>query len=122
MKLSDLTNASEATKRRNPQLFGALAGLPNPISKPEGGTALVTKTRRTHRRISRVKVRVSIVSVRRRLLDSDNLVAGAKQIRDVIAEKLESSDAEGSGIEWAYHQILSRWEQGTIVKLEVVPE
>lgn len=121
MKISELNNASEATKRLNPELFRSpVAQLSNTIGEQKARLSLVAKARRKNRRFSRAQVRVSIISCRQRLLDSDNLVAGAKQLRDVIAEILGCDDAEGSGIEWYYHQIASKGEQGVIVRIEAV--
>lgn len=117
MKLSDLEHASQSIKARNPQLFG-VGQVPDPVSQREDRAPLVKKTSRTHRGIYRHQVRITIVSFRRRLLDSDNLIAGAKQLRDVIAEMLGSSDAESAGIDWEYAQILTRGEEGTLMRIE----
>ncbi len=95
-----------------------VAGLQDTVSEPQSRTPLVAKARRANRRIHRAKVRVSIISVRHRLLDSDNVVAGAKQARDVIAEMLGCSDDEQSGIEWEYDQILTRGTEGTLLRIE----
>jgi len=62
--------------------------------------------------------RVSIISVRHRLLDRDNLIAGSKWLRDQIAATIGLDDSEGSGLEWEYSQILTKGAQGVIVRIE----
>jgi hypothetical protein len=108
---------ARAKIRGNHETPDPLAGLPNPDREPQA-RPLVSKPRRKATRRRSPVVRITIVSVRHRLLDSDNLVAGCKQIRDALAEKLESSDAEGSGIEWETEQVLTRGTEGTLVRIE----
>lgn len=47
-------------------------------------------------------------------LDTDNLVGGAKPLRDAIAELLGRDDAERHGIEWVYRQ-----EKGAATRIEI---
>ncbi len=94
-----------------------MAGLPSEISEPQT-RALVPAPRRKKSRDRSVEVRVSIVSFRRRLLDSDNYVSGCKQLRDAVAEILGYDDAEGSGLEFEYEQVLTRGTEGTLIRVE----
>jgi hypothetical protein len=63
-----------------------------------------------------VRFRVDIISIRRRLVDGDNLQTGAKPLRDSIAHWLRTDDADRF-ITWEYHQLETRGEEGTIVKI-----
>jgi hypothetical protein len=108
----------ERTRTKLYEASNSVAGVQNTVGESKARATLVAKPRRAHRRSRRAQVRVSIVSFRRRLLDDDNLTAGAKQIRDVIAEKLEADDAERGGIEFECEQVLTRGTEGTIVKIE----
>ncbi len=96
----------------------SVARLQDTVGEPQARASLVATPRRKKGRIRRAKVRISIISFRHRLLDSDNLVAGAKQLRDTIAADLECSDAESSGIEWEYEQCLTRGTEGTLIRIE----
>lgn len=116
-RLKDESRARERMQNAN---ANPMVGIPSAECEPTPRPPLVKKAGRKNRVVHRVKVRISIISVRRRLLDSDNLVAGAKQLRDVLAELLGCTDAEGSGIEWEYSQTLTRGRPGTIVKIEHV--
>ncbi len=106
--------------QQNHETPNPLARLQDSVHKPEARLALVGKPHRAHHRKQRAVIRVSIISVRRRLIDSDNLVAGAKQIRDALAEKLESDDSEYSGIEWEYDQMTTRGTEGTLIRIELL--
>lgn len=64
--------------------------------------------------------RVVIISLRHKAVDGDNLAAGAKWLRDAIAKQIGCDDAEGAGIEWEYGQIITRGEQGVIVRIEAI--
>jgi hypothetical protein len=60
------------------------------------------------------------MSARRRLLDEDNLVGGAKALRDAIAQLLGIDDSE-LGVRWHYSQaeVRTEAEEGTLVRVEV---
>lgn len=62
---------------------------------------------------------VTIVSFRRRLLDSDNHIAGCKPARDAIARTLGIDDGSEQ-VRWCYGQVQTDGEQGTIVKIEML--
>ena len=95
-----------------------VGALSNPKRKHDLPQALVSGNKRVEGSGARLDFRVSIISVRKRLLDGDNLIAGSKWLRDHIAKTLERDDAEGAGLEFEYSQVLTKGEEGTIVRLE----
>lgn len=62
---------------------------------------------------------VCIVSYRSRLVDSDNLCAGAKPLRDLIAGQLGIDDGDGR-IRFEYDQVETRGETGTQVLITML--
>ncbi len=112
-----LKNLSPAAKLRNPDIFGAVGGLQNPIPKPDPIPAL-DKGKKTHRRSTRcVALSVLIVSVRRRTIDYANLVGGCKGLQDAIAKTLGVDDADPC-VEWEFRQIKTTGREGTIVNIQ----
>ncbi len=116
MNLDDLKHASESLKRRNPDLFtvGAVATRRperNAIQALDGGS----KERR--QRKGRVVVRVTLIQCRRRELDSDSAAFALKPLRDAISASFGLDDADAR-IAWNYGQVVSKGEQGVIVKVE----
>ena len=105
---------SESFKKLNPHL--ALAGLQNPIAQSKPARPLVEQKKASHGSGAGPRYRVAIISLRKRILDDDNLRGGAKQLRDLIAARLGIDDAE-KFVEWEYGQVKSDGE-GTIVKIE----
>lgn len=119
----DFSNASEAFKARNPHLFG-VGRLPHPVAQPaapalESALPKRQAGARGGRRGDR-RPAVTIVSFRRRLIsDQDNLVAGAKALRDAIARWLNVDDADRV-VRWEYGQVQTAGEEGTVVRIEIV--
>lgn len=108
-------NPSEAFKKRNPHLYaGAVAPLQGAQRKPNPAPALDSRPRLQKPRRPCVVVR--IISCRHHALDGDNLIAGAKSLRDVIAVSLAVDDADPR-ITWEYHQIKTQGPEGTIVSI-----
>src|SRR6266853_274451 len=98
-----------------------MGAVPHSQHQHDPGKALGHEIRRKEERKAGMGFRVTIVSFREKALDGDNLIAGAKFLRDAIAETIGLDDAEGSGIEWSYGQQLTRGEQGTIIMIERMP-
>lgn len=62
---------------------------------------------------------VTIIRVGYKEFDEDNLIAGAKPLRDAIAASLRVDDAD-KRIRWQYRQIIDAGRTGTIVKIDQV--
>jgi len=120
MKLSDLTNASESTKRRNPELFGsALDSVATHSPERNKVSALDGRGKERRQRKGRVVILVSIIALRRRLLDEDSAIFALKPLRDAIAASLGIDDADAR-IAWQYGQQTTKGEQGVIVRIEQI--
>lgn len=91
--------------------------------KPESHPvpALDQKPKARRSRQGRLAVVVTLLSCRVRELDSDNLQASFKGLRDAVAKSLGVDDAD-KRVRWQYGQIESRGEPGTIVMIETVPD
>ena len=116
------THVSDAVKRRNPHLYGPVAGLQYPKRQPTQAPALDKATRRRPGGQGRSdrghhRPEVTIVSYRRRLItDADNLIAGAKPLRDAVARWLGIDDADDN-VQWDYRQVQTRSREGTAVMI-----
>lgn len=82
----DFSHASEAFKRLNPHLFGAVGGL-GATQRERHSTQALERCGQT-RESSPPRLVVCIVGFRRRILDDDNFCAGCKPLRDAIAFSL----------------------------------
>ena len=117
-----MPNASESTIRRTLQHYAqyehrrAVAAISNPESEPQARPLEPRgKTQKNRRRGPAYLV--TFISVRVRELDDDNLIGGCKPLRDAVAEHLGLADDKKS-IKFAYGQVVSPGEQGTIVMIE----
>lgn len=108
---------SEATKRLNPDIFG-VGGLGVAKRKHDPQPALDKDAPKQRPGAGGVVIGVSIISFRRRLLDDDNNIAGNKHLRDCIAESLNLDDADPR-ITWDYHQIATKGQVGTLVRIQI---
>lgn len=110
---------SEATRRRNPEIFGALGGLPATQRERDTVPSLEQKPQRKPKVQGTVAVVVTIVAYRKRLLDDDNNTGSLKHLRDCIAESMGVNDAD-KRVAWCYGQVQTRGKPGTLVKIEMV--
>lgn len=62
---------------------------------------------------------VTIVSFRRKPVDDDNLITGAKPLRDAIATSLGIDDADRRFL-WEYGQVITRGAEGTLVNISTI--
>jgi hypothetical protein len=118
MKLSELHNASESTKRRNPELFnGDLGSVATSRSERNKVSALDGRGKARRQRTGRVVILVSLIALRRRILDEDSAMFALKPLRDAIAASLGIDDADAR-IAWQYGQQITKGKQGVIVRIE----
>jgi hypothetical protein len=97
---------------------GAVAGLQNPKPEQRTVSALDRRHAPQKRGARPMGCCITIISVRRRLLDSDNLAGGSKGLRDAIADSLGLDDGDRR-LRWQYQQIeCARGREGTIVMIE----
>lgn len=109
---------SDATKRRNPHLFG-MGAVVSDSPKRAPLQALVKGVQKPAGSEAGVQVRITLVAYRRRLLDDHDAVAYAcKPLADEIAERLGVDDND-KRLVWEYHQIKTSGSTGTAVKIEV---
>jgi hypothetical protein len=101
-------------------LVGALpAPKSQPVSRRPQGDAGRQATRQSG--LGR-RGRILLVRCSRRALDTDNLVAAYKSLRDAIAADLAPGLPPGRADEhydWGYGQHITGGEQGTIVRIEL---
>lgn len=111
--LDDLRKTKVGALLANQHLYALGAGKAqqpkcNPLSTLErrtpGGRCIKTS----------VGICVTIIACGHRELDEDNLIAGAKPLRDSIAASIGIDDAD-KRIFWEYRQILTRGAEGTLV-------
>lgn len=119
--LKEPPHGSESFRRINPHLFG-LGGVQPKVTQQKVGPALDGKSQGRKEGGYRLAtngpiLRVTLISFRSRLLDSDNLAGGFKPLRDAIARWLGLDDSDKI-IEWECGQILTRGKQGTAVRIE----
>jgi len=95
-------------------------GIRSEVSKPAAAPALERKHEAQKAGASGVAVRVVIIALRQRLLDShDNAKSACKGLIDVIAESLGIDDADPR-ISWQIEQLKTDGEPGTIVQIQTI--
>jgi len=93
-----------------------VAGVQDPQPKPHKVPALDPRAE-VHPSSERgVVVVVTIVRCSHTEIDSDNLIAGAKAIRDACARSLGCDDRD-KRIKWEYRQLIGEGPEGTLVKI-----
>jgi len=107
----------ERIRRDNPAEFGALARLETTKPKRAALQTLVSRDPAFKGRPQSIGIRVNLIAVRRRLLDSDNLVASFKHCRDAIAAQLGLDDND-ERIEWRCEQHKTKGREGVLVQIE----
>jgi hypothetical protein len=110
-------HASQSTIRRNLDLSSVGAGQAQE-RKPDPVSALEREPKVLSRSPRRLEVRIAIIRIGPRLLDSDNATYAAKPLRDAIAASLGVDDADPR-LEWEYLQIKSSGSPGVLVKIEI---
>lgn len=112
----DFPHASPAFKLRNPHLFGlgaVVAAEPKQDRRQPQGDTGGKETRQG-------RVVVSLVALRRRLMDDDNFIGSCKWLRDAIAATLGIDDGDPR-IRFEYAQCRTDGQTGVLVKIEFKP-
>lgn len=110
---------NETVKKLNPAIFtesAAVGGLAAAERKQCPQPALDGDPKTFPRRKGRLAVVVTIIACRRRVLDSDNHVAGCKPLRDIISRSLATDDGSEC-ISFEYGQLHTTGPEGTIVRI-----
>jgi hypothetical protein len=108
---------SEATRKRNPHLFGL---GPVPTSEPKRNRRRKPQTTDANQTRGSFRLVVSLIGLRRIPLDDDNFSGSSiKQIRDAIAESLGLDDGD-KRLRWQYQQCQTAGAEGLIVKIEIL--
>ena len=111
-----LNNASESVRRKNPHLFN-VGKIPDPLS--ESIRLGQCQDPYQPQEAGKGKLVISLVSLRSRKLDRDNLVGSFKWLQDAIAWSLQVDDGDDR-IEWQYAQLITDGEEGVMVRIETM--
>lgn len=106
-------------RRRILAALGSLGAVTPAEREQVSASALVRKPLAKPGRQRGMGVVITITSYRRKLLDDDNLVAGAKALRDAIATSLGVDDAD-LRLKWEYRQHTTDGAEGTLVTISRV--
>jgi hypothetical protein len=108
---------SEATKRRNPELWSSgpvVARLR--AEKPQSDQRSEGQDRELEQGKESFSYRITISVFRKRLLDNhDNARSALKPIVDLITTTLGFASDDCPELEWEYHQIKTSGSQGTLI-------
>lgn len=110
-------SGSNDFKRLNPHLFGDLGGVRSEVAKPTATLALDSRQPRIQKGQGRVAFRIVLMSLRRRLLDPDNLAGSTKHLQDAVCETIGIDDGDPR-VEFEYRQVRTDGKQGVIVKID----
>ena len=119
VKLSSLNDlqGSPSFRRLNAGLFDAVRPVPSAVAQPGGrGEPAPADAPQGGRK---TRVVVSLVSLRKRILDDDNDVGAKKHLRDAIAASLGLDDGD-KRFTWQYSQQPTTGREGIIVHIEVI--
>lgn len=98
---------SESTRKRNPELYGAVGGLqakePKPNQRSQGQDCQLEQGQES------VGYRIKLIVVSRRRMDAhDNLRSSLKPIVDQITASLGFASDDDPALKWSYSQITGR--------------
>jgi hypothetical protein len=117
-------SVSPASRRLNPDLFGAAPGVaadPAPRLDERPGTLVrrpAAQEGRTTVGAGGTRFRCSLVAFTRHDVDPDNLGAALKHVQDVVAELLGVDDGDRRRVLWQYGNVVTRGRQGVLVQIE----
>lgn len=107
--------SEDVLKRSARPVGGLVPAQREPSTKP----ALDKKPQESQGSAPGFRVCITLISLRHRLLDDDNLVAGCKPLRDAIARRLGIDDADPR-IAFKYGQHRTEGRQGVVVVVETM--
>jgi hypothetical protein len=108
----------EAIQKHGPKAdILTLGAVRAPELQPNEVPALVGKSQIHEADKRGLVVCVTIIRFGHKLFDEDNLVAGAKPLRDAVATSLGVDDADPR-ILWQYAQVTTGGRFGTLVKID----
>jgi len=110
-------NVSESVRKRNPHLYPPLGGVETHQPKPAAAKALAARQPTFKRRKGRLAVVVTFIAYVHRELDTDNLAAACKPLRDAVSATLGIDDGD-KRIRYQYGQVETRGRKGVVVKIE----
>jgi len=96
-----------------------LAGLADPQREQNPLPPLVNRKKAHSGRKVRVDLCIKIISIRKREADLDNIISGAKPLRDSVARSLAIDDGDPR-IRWEYDTIITSGAIGTQVLISRV--
>lgn len=109
-------NASQACIARN---IGAVGAMETHGPEPAKTSTLDSRPQKQGRGKAGVVYRVSLVAVRKRLLDPDAVAFACKPLTDAIAMTLGLDDADPRLV-FEYSQTETKGAEGVLVKIEAV--
>lgn len=96
---------------------GPMGAVPDPKPKPDALPALDEGPTTRSRREKRLVIVVTFISMRRKVLDNDNLCGSCKALRDAVAKSIGLDDGD-KRFRWQYEQFRTEGAGGTLVIIE----
>jgi hypothetical protein len=125
MKSDDANALIQNVLRHNPEANPHLLGCVSPAVAQQTpvNVSAGQDTRETESKdcMAGRRPTVTLVSLRHRLLDPDNLAGSTKSLQDSIADYLFPGLPPGRAdglCDWSYHQIECKGQEGVVVRIE----
>lgn len=109
---------SDSYRKLNPHVFGGVGTVQTKVAKPTTSRSLDDRQPRVKKGKGGLVVRCTFVSLRRRLLDPDNLAGSTKHLQDAVCETIGWDDGD-ERIRFQYEQVLTTGVEGVLVKLDI---
>lgn len=117
IKFHDLNpKTQERIRRENPDVFRPLVAQK---SKQTASSSLDGRSPQRQGRKNRLVVRVTLITLRRRVCDDDNDAAALKPLRDSIARSIGLDDGDPR-IKFEYGSARTEGQSGVMVKIEQI--
>lgn len=121
IKFNDLSETlKQRIRRDNPTVFGPVGRVETNSTKRTAVQALDSRVQKPESGTKGVGIRITLITLRKRLLDKHDAVAYAcKPLTDAIAKSLGVDDND-KRLEWEYLQVKTTGTEGVMVKIEVL--